>query len=181
MFFTTPDQQAGSVWGYGPVNEDFLDEILRAVPGSLAAFSFVDVGAGKGAAVLMASRWPFRRLIGVELHADLLEVARRNQRAFEASTGRAVAAEWVQADFFQWTLPDEPVLLFLNNPFPEALTLQALQALTPQVAAHRHPVWLAFRKMPRSSDQWLQASPHWRAVRLSAYWRLYAGGAAPPA
>src|SRR3954451_11618073 len=52
-------------------------------------YSFVDVGAGKGRAVLLASRLPLRSAIGVELSADLARVAHANieiwKRAGKAS------------------------------------------------------------------------------------------------
>ena len=55
-------------------------------------FSFVDVGSGKGRALLLASDYPFREIIGVELSPELDRVARANiarypgQRAVSSST-----------------------------------------------------------------------------------------------
>ena len=40
--------------------------------------AFVDIGAGKGRAMLLAAEMPFRRIVGVELHPQLAAVARRN-------------------------------------------------------------------------------------------------------
>lgn len=39
---------------------------------------FLDLGSGKGRMVLSAARFPFRRIIGVELSNDLTAIARRN-------------------------------------------------------------------------------------------------------
>src|SRR5271168_5236996 len=41
-------------------------------------FCFVDVGSGKGRALLLASDYPFREIIGVELSPQLDRVARAN-------------------------------------------------------------------------------------------------------
>ncbi len=41
-------------------------------------FCFVDVGSGKGRALLLASDYPFREIIGVELSPELDRVARAN-------------------------------------------------------------------------------------------------------
>jgi hypothetical protein len=43
-----------------------------------AAYSFVDIGAGKGRALLLASQIPFRTVIGVELSADLARIDRKS-------------------------------------------------------------------------------------------------------
>ncbi|HVA32678.1 MAG TPA: class I SAM-dependent methyltransferase, partial [Candidatus Baltobacteraceae bacterium] len=40
--------------------------------------TFVDVGAGMGRAVLLASEYPFKQVIGVELSRALAEIAREN-------------------------------------------------------------------------------------------------------
>ena len=39
---------------------------------------FLDVGAGKGRAMLVASEYPFLRVEGVELNPKLADIARRN-------------------------------------------------------------------------------------------------------
>jgi tRNA1(Val) A37 N6-methylase TrmN6 len=39
---------------------------------------FVDFGSGKWRAIFWAARYPFRRVIGVELSAQLNALARRN-------------------------------------------------------------------------------------------------------
>ena len=175
---TEDAQRADAVWGYGAVNHDFFREIFRAIPVPLKPFAFVDVGSGKGAAVLMASEFPFRRLIGLELTRELIDVARLNVRHFNVSTGAQLDPLWVHCDFFKWPLPDEPLLFFFNNPFPEQITIEALQALESAVAAHRHPVLLVFRKAPKSAGDLLHRSAVWRPLRLAPYWRVYAGGPA---
>ena len=54
---------------------------------------FLDLGAGKGRMLLAASRYPFRRVIGVELSDRLAAIARSNVAAFRlrARSGRGRA------------------------------------------------------------------------------------------
>jgi hypothetical protein len=170
-----------AVWGYGAVNQDFFREIFRSIPGPLTPYAFVDVGSGKGAAVLMAGEFPFRRLIGLELTPELIAIARTNVQKFNASTGSQLDPLWVHCDFFKWPLPDEPLLFFFNNPFPDQITLEALVALERAVAVHRHPVLLVFRKAPKVAGDHLHRSSVWTPLRLAPYWRVYAGGRAGPA
>jgi SAM-dependent methyltransferase len=41
-------------------------------------FTFVDLGAGMGRAMLLASEYPFRSVVGVELNPTLARIARKN-------------------------------------------------------------------------------------------------------
>ncbi len=161
-------------WGCGPINHDFFKEIMRAIPGSLARYSFVDIGSGKGAAVLMASEFSFRRLVGVEIGADLIDVAKCNVDKYNASTGKGLAPEWIRSDFFKWSIPEEShQLFFFNNPLPEALALPAIQRLEQSLRDHPRPVLLVFRKAPPSTGDYLHRSAFWKPVRLAPYWRVY--------
>jgi hypothetical protein len=175
----TDEPRADAVWGYGAVNQDFFREIFGSIPTALAPYAFVDVGSGKGAAVLMASEFPFRRLIGLELTPELIAIARINVQKFNAANGTQLAPQWVHCDFFKWPLPDEPLLFFFNNPFPDQITLEALDHLERVVSAHRHPVLLVFRKAPKVAGDQLHRSSVWRPLRLAPYWRVYATGPAP--
>ena len=47
----------------------------------LRQFTFVDIGSGKGRTLLMASQFPFRKIVGVELIAELHQRDQENLRA----------------------------------------------------------------------------------------------------
>src|SRR5882724_11277495 len=71
--------------GYSAVAPSVFREACRrwraTLPPSaarVAAYSFLDVGAGKGRALLLAAELPFRKVIGVELSEDLARVAQKN-------------------------------------------------------------------------------------------------------
>ena len=96
----------------------FLPRVLRrhdVVPGDV----FVDLGAGKGRVVYQAARYPFARVIGVEIVPDLAEVARRN---IEHNRGRLSCpnVEIVTADAAEYRLPDEVTVAYLYHPFAGA-------------------------------------------------------------
>lgn len=80
-----------------------------------ADFTFVDIGCGKGRALLLASEFPFRRVIGLELDEDLAAVARRNLETYRGS-GRPKAIEIEVADAIHWSFPPEPSVVYLYNP-----------------------------------------------------------------
>lgn len=168
------DRVNPTLWGYSAVNHDFFREIIHSIPIPLDSYTFVDVGSGKGAPVLMASEFPFKKLIGVELNPELVDVARHNVEAFNRTTGKTLAPEWYVGDFFKWAPPQQPCLFFFNNPFPAELTLTAIQHLEKMLAVHNHPVLMVFRKAPKTSGDYLHSSTFWTPLRLTPYWRVYA-------
>lgn len=77
-------------------------------------FTFIDLGSGKGRVLLMASEYPFRRIVGVELLPELHAIAQRNlDRLTDAAR-----IELVLADARDFEFPNEPLVVFLFNPFP---------------------------------------------------------------
>ena len=96
---------------------DELESALDSLPPDLAGLTFVDLGSGKGRAVLLASRRPFRRIVGVEFAQELHEAARANLARFPRSAQRCQRIELVCADAAGYQLPDEDLVIFMYNPF----------------------------------------------------------------
>lgn len=84
---------------------------------AISSYSFVDIGCGMGRAMLMAAEMPFREVVGVELHPELIVTAERNVKLWSAA-GRAVSPmRLLRADATEVGLPEGPCVLFLFNPF----------------------------------------------------------------
>jgi SAM-dependent methyltransferase len=114
--------------GYSAVAPSVFCEALRLwrrtlVPSAtrFEAYTFVDVGAGKGRAMLMAAESPFRRVIGVELSAELFRIAQANLSRWNRFALPRSKVRILHQDAMQFRWPHPPVLVFLNNPFECAL------------------------------------------------------------
>jgi hypothetical protein len=100
-------------------------------PEPIHRYTFVDIGAGKGRAMLVASELSFRQVIGIELNPGMARIAQNNLDhwlAFHAAdpTASPVAPiHLLQQDALEFDLPATPTLLFLFHPF-EAPVLKAL-------------------------------------------------------
>ena len=77
---------------------------------------FVDYGAGKGRVLLAAARFPFGRIVGLELNEADAEIARANAR-IAGPRRRCPQIEVVVADARWWPLPDDVTYVYLFNPF----------------------------------------------------------------
>jgi SAM-dependent methyltransferase len=90
--------------------------------------TFVDLGAGMGRAVLLASELGFKAVMGVELHPALVRIARRNVRLWRAAGRERGPMRVVAADAVEYELPEGPVLVFLFNPFGAPVLRRLLKA-----------------------------------------------------
>jgi SAM-dependent methyltransferase len=83
----------------------------------LDEYTFIDLGAGMGRAVLLASELRFRAVIGVELHPTLARIGRKNT-ALWREAGRALAPmRMICRDAAELPLPAGHCVAFLFNPF----------------------------------------------------------------
>ena len=92
--------------------------IAEATKAGLAFDNFVDIGCGKGKICIDARRiGGFRRIIGLDFSQPLVTIAEENVR----KCGYAGEIELVCADATQYDLPDGANLVYLFNPFGEAI------------------------------------------------------------
>jgi SAM-dependent methyltransferase len=92
-------------------------------------FEFVDYGSGMGKALLLAARFPFRRVTGVEFSAELHEVAEGNIANWRLPDQRCFIVRSVLADASTWPLPEGDCLLYFFNPFRQVLLRAVLSGI----------------------------------------------------
>ena len=83
----------------------------------LDEFTFVDLGSGMGRALLLAAEYPFRAVLGVELHPTLARIGRRNLALWRAAGRARAPMQIVCRDAAEFRLPPGPCVAFLFNPF----------------------------------------------------------------
>jgi len=96
-------------------------ETLPSCAARMEAYSFVDVGAGKGRALLLAAELPFRKVIGVELNEDLARIAKKNITLWKRHARPRAKITVMREDATEFRWPRTPLLVYLNNPFDCAL------------------------------------------------------------
>lgn len=94
---------------------------------ALEQTTFVDLGAGMGRAVLLASELGFKAVVGVELHPALARIARKNMSLWRAAGRERGPIRIVEGDAVEFALPEGPVLVFLFNPFGAAVLRRLLK------------------------------------------------------
>jgi SAM-dependent methyltransferase len=111
----------------------------------LQDFTFIDLGSGKGRVLLMASEYPFRKIIGVEFMPELHRAAQKNIANYSNARQRCSQIESVCMDVRDFRFPLDPLMVYLFNPFSEATFARVLENLRLSVEQSPRPVYLAYR------------------------------------
>jgi SAM-dependent methyltransferase len=128
--------------GYQPSGWLTLRRILRADEVSPADV-FLDLGSGKGRVVLLAARYPFGRVTGVELSERLTSIARSNVAAYRPRL-RCRNIELVSADVTTYPIPDDVSVVYMNNAFRGSIFDAAIRNLIDSVDRHPRTVRLIY-------------------------------------
>ncbi len=143
----TPDTQGAQYWvtGYYGMAPSAFSAALGRLDLRWEQFTFVDIGCGKGRAMLLALRHPFREIVGVELAPALASVAETNLAMFQAEWRQGhVPARVVVGDATRFDFPAGPLLLFLYHPFAGPVMKQFLAHLQAAIAAEPREVYLLY-------------------------------------
>lgn len=99
---------------YQPIHPGLFRRAIRTLLPEVvpSRFTFVDLGCGKGRALILAGEFGFGDLVGVDVAGGLVESARRNLAKAAVRNARAVCQS---ADTFRFPAGDLVVYLF--NPF----------------------------------------------------------------
>jgi SAM-dependent methyltransferase len=122
---------------YYAISPSTLERALHMLPEPVDAFTFVDLGCGKGRALLVAAGYPFIRILGVEIDPGLAQIARRNAAPdprIRVETGDAKAVAY----------SDTPLIVFLYHPFLAPLLSDVLKGLAGQRIASPHATYLLY-------------------------------------
>jgi SAM-dependent methyltransferase len=127
---------------YQATNPSLFRERMASLPIDYLDYVFVDFGSGKGRALMLASEFPFRRIVGVEFSAELTEIARRNLHSYRSELRRCENVELVCTDAVEYEIPDEPVVLYFYNPFDEPVLRRVLARIRASLDARPRPAFV---------------------------------------
>jgi SAM-dependent methyltransferase len=114
-------------------------QLLRAVKADLSGYTYCDLGSGMGRTLLLASEYPFRRIVGVEFSEILHKQAERNIGVFKDKRQKCFAIESVCQDAAEFVFPPGPVFVFMYNPFWAELMERVLSNLKASLQADPRP------------------------------------------
>jgi len=130
--------------GYGGIPPLIAEHLLAKVIDRTTGFDFLDMGCGKGRMLLIAARYPFARVIGVELNPALYTIACSNVEKVRKRNTNLAPIEIVNTDATVYPLPPGPFVLFLYNPFVDDVMTQVARRLTESMKSNPRKVFIIY-------------------------------------
>ena len=174
--------QKTSVHFYVPTTASVIYEILGSLPVQPNKSVFVDMGSGKGRALLVASEFPFAKIVGLELMENLHRIAEKNVARFKPASQKCREIDLKCIDVLDYSYGDEPVVLFLFDPFGREILQHVIANLEASLKASPREAYVVY-VYPQYEDLLQQSSvlhkvrvggPKWRP------WSQYVVYAASP-
>jgi hypothetical protein len=130
---------------YQPSPPKIFFEMLDAVDIPHGDYTFIDFGSGKGLVLLLASTYAFRRIIGVEFSPQLHRIAEQNIRNYQNPAQRCRKIELLLGDVIDYRIPEDPVVLYLFNPFNEKLVELLVANIRKSLEAKPRPIIVLYK------------------------------------
>ena len=105
-----------------------LEKVLRALK-ITREDAIVDFGSGKGGALITFAKYPFSKIMGVELSPELIAIARKNMKKLgigNVGTIVADAADFADLDGYNY--------FYFFNPFPPAIMRAVIKNISSSLA-----------------------------------------------
>lgn len=128
------DESGGFYQASNWVNLLLLRQTLRQV-GVTSGDVFIDFGCGKGQVLALAARFPFGRVIGLDLSPSLIAIAQRNVDQIRGRS-RCRDIELVEQNALDYAIPDDLTIAYFYMPFPTSVFEQVVQHIDASLASH---------------------------------------------
>jgi SAM-dependent methyltransferase len=129
---------------YQPSDPALFHASIRGLKIDYRQFEFIDLGSGKGRTLLMASEYPFQRIVGVEAVPALHRVAVENIRRYKDETQKCLALESICQDARDFQFPPARLVVFLFNPLPEAGLRAVMGNLRASLRMHPRQLYVVY-------------------------------------
>ncbi len=121
---------------------------MESIPEQPSLYTFVDFGAGRGRALLMASHLNFNRIIGVEFAEELHSDCEMNIAQYPRSLMKCREVECVHQDATLFDLPDGPTIFYFFHPFDSKIMTEVLERIARSYDRSPRRLYLVCVDMP---------------------------------
>jgi SAM-dependent methyltransferase len=148
--------------GYFGVAPSVFRQILMRLDLDFNKYTFVDLGSGKGRALLVASEYPFQAIIGVELSPELQAIAVANIARYRVPGQQCQNLRSIEGDATEFKFPDGSLVVYLWNPFEAPVFTRVLANLEATLARQPRETYIVY--IQPDLEALLEASRSWRKL-----------------
>lgn len=149
---------------YAPVEPARFHAILASLELKFEDFTFIDFGSGKGRALLMASEFPFKRIVGIEFSPELHAAALANLAKDRRVERKCDSVEPLCMDFLEFPLPPEPSVLFFFDPCDESVLAKMMAKIAQSVEENPREMYVVYVAPTAAKERLLESAGCLRKV-----------------
>src|ERR1700676_5046614 len=129
---------------YLPIEPERFRSVITSLGVKFEDYTFIDFGSGKGRGLLLASEFPFRRIIGLEFSPELHGIAENNIRRYRPATQLCGNVQSMNLDFVDFMPPPEPLILFFFDPCRGRVLVDVETKIGQSLLEYPRPLYLAY-------------------------------------
>ena len=164
----SPAEDAKDIHPYAATPAWLVHRALASLAIDPKQFSFVDLGAGKGRALMVASEFAFSKIVGVEISKEFCQLASENMNRYLASRGGGAPFMLCCVDAADYEFDDAPLVVFLFNPFGRNTLSNVLSNLEHSLRRRPREVFVIYIN-PRF-EKMLQRSALFKKIASDGSW-----------
>ena len=141
-------------YSYMPSNYKLLEHVFNEVNRYDHNQTFLDIGCGKGRAMMVAAHYDFKKITGVEINLDYC--SNLSEKAIEYQNEFDCSFEIICNDASEYLIPDDVQTIFFYNPFKEPVMRKVVDKIVDSATKNNRPLYIIYLN-PLYSDLLLDA------------------------
>jgi SAM-dependent methyltransferase len=105
---------------------------------------FIDLGCGKGRVLLIASKFGFREVRGVEFAHELCEIAKNNCSVYRDKTGVRTVFKIIESDVADYRISPDENVFYMFNPFDATILRKVLDNISDSLLMHPRRILIIY-------------------------------------
>jgi len=136
-------------------------------------YTFIDFGCGKGRVLLIASEFPFRRIVGLEFAPPLAQIAKSNLESYRSRSRKSHSLEVLAVDATSYDPPPEPEVLYFYSPFTGPVMEQVILNIEQSLRRCPRELLVLFSGIPVMRDRAFGSRPQYQRLWRERHFDLY--------
>ena len=127
---------------YSTAPERFISYLISHLGINYQEYDFVDIGCGKGRVLLVASSFPFRSILGIELSQPAFEIAEKNIRTYRCADQKCFNIHIRKADARHFEPYVANTVYYFFRPFDTVILTAVLTKLSSKLRGQGKMVYV---------------------------------------
>ena len=136
-----------------------FNNALSSLKINFSEYTFIDFGSGKGKALLLASAYSFKRIIGIEFSENLHAIAQENIRQLTKDNIEAYCM-----DVVKYEIPDESIVCYFFDPFDEYIMTKVINNIRKVYTLYKRNIVIVYCNYRFfylfDAEEWLERLNH---------------------